>query len=56
MSTTEDTMSNNIITVHRPQLTAEEREKRMEEIKRAAIRLYIATEKAKKEKENAKLH
>lgn len=44
-------MSNNVITVHRPQLTAEERARRMEEIKRAAIRLYIATEKAKARKE-----
>lgn len=36
---------NNRITVRRPELTAEERAKRMEEIKQAAIQLIIATEK-----------
>lgn len=39
-----------IVTVHRPVLTEEERAKRMEEIKRAATRLIIETEKAKKRK------
>ena len=39
------------VTVIRPELTAEERAKRMEEIKRAAVRLVIETEKAKKRKE-----
>lgn len=39
-----------IVTIHRPVLTAEERAKRMEEIKRAATRLVIETEKAKKRK------
>ena len=39
-----------IVTITRPQLTAEEREKRMTEIKQAAIRLVIATEKAKQTK------
>lgn len=43
-------MSNNIIIVHRPELTKEEHDRRMEEIKRAAIALVIATEKARKEK------
>lgn len=36
-----------IVTISRPQLTAEEREKRMREIKQATIRLIIETEKAK---------
>ena len=36
-----------IVTVTRPELTAEERAKRMEEIKQAAMRLVIETEKAK---------
>ena len=40
-----------IVIVKRPNLTAEEREKRMEEIKRAAVRLVIETEKVKKQKE-----
>lgn len=39
-----------IVTVTRPELTAEERAKRMEEIKQAAIRLVLETEKAKKRK------
>ena len=41
---------NNTIIIHRPELTAEERAKRMEEIKNAAVRLYVATEKAKRMK------
>lgn len=43
-------MSKNIIRVHRPVLTDEERERRMAEIKRAAERLLIAAERARKEK------
>lgn len=39
----------NIITVHRPQLTEEERAKRMKQIKEAAARLVIATQERKKE-------
>ena len=39
-----------ISTVTRPTLTAEERAKRMEEIKRAAARLIIETEKQKRRK------
>ena len=39
-----------IITVHRPNLTAEEKAKRMEKIKQAAVRLVLETEKAKKRK------
>lgn len=39
-----------IITIHRPELTAEERAKRMEEIKQAAMRLVLETEKAKQRK------
>ena len=37
----------NSITVSRPQLTEEERERRMDGIKQATVRLIIATEKAK---------
>ncbi len=37
----------NIVTVHRPQLTEEERAKRMKQIKEAAARLVIATEERK---------
>lgn len=44
-------MSKNIIIVHRPVLTPEEREKRMEQIKQAAINLVIATERRKRERE-----
>lgn len=39
----------NIITVHRPELTAEERERRMEAIKEAAARLIIAAARERKE-------
>lgn len=34
--------------INRPELTAEERAKRMEEIKQAAVRLVLAAEKRKK--------
>jgi hypothetical protein len=37
-----------IVTVNRPELTAAERAKRMEEIKQAAVRLVLETEKAKR--------
>lgn len=37
----------NVITVHRPQLTDEERKKRMDSIKEAATRLVIANEERK---------
>lgn len=37
-----------IVNISRPELTAEERAKRMEEIKEAAVRLVIAAEKNKK--------
>lgn len=37
----------NIITVHRPELTAEERATRMKHIKEAAERLIVATAKRK---------
>lgn len=36
-----------IITIRRPELSEPERAKRMEEIKQAAVRLVIETEKAK---------
>lgn len=39
-----------IVTVTRPELTPAERAKRMEAIKKAAVRLVISTEKAKKHK------
>ena len=34
--------------IHRPELTSEERARRMEEIKQAAVRLVLETEKAKR--------
>lgn len=40
-------MSKYVIKVHRPELTTEERAKRMEQIKQAAIRLIVATEQKK---------
>jgi hypothetical protein len=33
--------------IHRPDLTVEERAKRLEEIKKAAVRLVLETEKSK---------
>lgn len=36
--------------IHRPTLSAEEQAKRMEEIKQAAVRLVLETEKAKRQK------
>lgn len=44
----------NIITISRPELTTEERARRMEEIKQAAIRLVLETEKAKQRKAQKK--
>ena len=41
----------NIIIVHRPELTEEERARRMEEIKRATVQLVVATERRKMERE-----
>jgi hypothetical protein len=41
---------NNTIIIHRPELTAEERARRMEQIKQAVVDLVIATEKAKRMK------
>ena len=38
-----------IIRVHRPELTAEERERRMEQIKQAAARLIVAADRVRKE-------
>lgn len=49
-------MAKAIVTVDRPTLTPEERERRMEEIKRAAVRLVLATEKAKKQKRKEENH
>ena len=43
--------NNNIITVVRPILTEEERAKRMEAIKRAAVNLVISTEREKLRKQ-----
>jgi hypothetical protein len=39
-----------IVRVHRPELTTEERAKRMESIEQAAARLIIAAHEAKKER------
>ncbi len=44
----------NTIIVHRPELTPEERAKRMAEIKQAAERLILETEKAKRRKAYSK--
>ena len=45
-----------IVRVYRPELTPEERERRMEEVKKAAIELLIAVEerkmRAQRDKEN----
>ena len=38
----------NIVRVQRPELTAEERERRMKQIKEAAARLIVATDLRKK--------
>ena len=43
-----------IVTVHRPELTDEERARRMKQIKEAATRLIAATDLAKKTKEKNK--
>lgn len=43
----------NTIIIHRPELTEEERAKRMEEIKRAAVQLVIATERCKQERKQS---
>lgn len=40
----------NIITVRRPELTPEERAKRMEAIKQAAVKLVLETERQKRKK------
>lgn len=40
----------NIIIVHRPELTEEERERRMQQIKEAAARLIIATARERKDR------
>lgn len=42
---------NAIVRVHIPELTEEERNRRMEEIKKATVRLWLAYEKAKKKRE-----
>ena len=41
----------NIVTVHHPVLTEEERARRMEEIKRAAIKLLLVEERINRQKE-----
>lgn len=43
-------MNNNIIRVHRPELTDEERARRMKQIKEAATRLLVATEIERRKK------
>ena len=42
-------MTNAIIRVHRPELTAEERARRMEQIKKAAANLIVAAATHRKE-------
>ena len=42
-------MAEVIVTIKRPQLTPEERAKRMEEVKRAAYQFVLATEKLKQQ-------
>ena len=42
-------MAENIIVVHRPVLTDEERARRMEQIRQAAVRLILAAERAQME-------
>lgn len=46
-------MRENIIRVHRPQLTPEERERRMKLIHDAAVQLLIATAEAKRKEKKA---
>ena len=41
----------NIVRIHRPELTEEERARRMNEIKKAAIRLLIAAEAERRKTE-----
>ena len=43
-------MANYIVTVTRPELTEEERQKRMEEFKRATAEFLIAVERERKER------
>ena len=43
-----------IVKVNRPDLTAEERKKRMAAIKKAAVDLVLATEAAKQKRKKAK--
>lgn len=43
-------MSNIEVTIHRPELTPEEREQRMEDIKRASAKLILEDEKQKASK------
>ena len=45
-------MPNYIVTVTRPTLTEEERQKRMEEFKRATAEFLIAVEEGKREESN----
>lgn len=44
-------MAENIVRIHRPELTPEERARRMKRIEEAAAELLIAAEIARKEKE-----
>jgi hypothetical protein len=47
-------MANNIIIIHRPELTLEESARRLDQIKHAAAELILATERAKARKNNPK--
>ena len=45
-------MSNAIVRIHRPELTDEERARRMKQIKQAAEQLLVATYRQRNEKQN----
>ena len=49
-------MTENIIRIHRPVLTAEERAKRMKRIKDAATKLLIAAELERRQKHEQNHH
>lgn len=48
MTITEGNRTIAIIRVHRPDITPEERERRLEEIRKAAVRVILASERMKR--------
>lgn len=44
-------MPQNIVRIHRPELTEDERARRMEQIRAAAARLILATERQRNQKQ-----